>query len=448
MVLRPGERALAAGVGIAAIVLLGAALALSPQRYYLAPLALVAGLVFLRLGDPGLALVGFVPYAVLANLEPWLGGARPYPSEIALLAGIAVAALRAPHWWRFRGAARAGLAYGGWIVLAALLSTLLAGRNAGDSASSEAILRLVRVGFLAAALFALGHEAARRARGAGIFADAATGAIGLIGALAIIESLAELRQGGLPDTGSAVGGPELLALHLTLLAPPGIALCVLGRDASRASRFLLGLAAIALVLSFSRAGWAGAWAAILGMGLVAGKVDRRGARFLLLIAGVLIVLAILAMLVFSVAGGPLAPYGERLRTMSPGALLASRSADWQKGIATISAYPLFGQPDGPNPYNLFLGLAAESGLPLWIPWIAILALAAGAGLRALGAGSPVAPLAAGFLGAMIGLVVTGIGEASLGARLTPPAMLSLGLTTGLLAAPHRAGERRRVRMRR
>ncbi len=130
--------------------------------------------------------------------------------------------------------------------------------------------------------------------------------------------------------------------------------------------------------------------------------------------------------------------------MNPGALFASRSADWQRGIATIQAHPLFGQPDGPNPYNLFLGLAAESGLPVWLPWLAILALAAGTGLRALRAGSVAAPHAVGLLGAMIGLLVTGIGEASLGARITPPAMLSLGLASGLLAARPRSadGERK------
>jgi hypothetical protein len=438
-VLRPRERVLAAGVAIAAVVLLGAALALSPHRYFLAPLAVLAGLAFLRLGDPGLALVGFVPYAALLNLDPWLGGGgRVYPSEIFLLAGVAVAAVRAPRWWRFRSASRMGFAYGGWIALAALLGTILAAGAGGREAapSSEVVLRLVRVGFLGAALFALGHEAARAGRGAETWADAATGAIGLMGALAILESLVELRHGGLPDTGSAVGGPEMLALHLTLLAPPGLALLILGRDQGRASWFLLGLGATALLFSFSRAGWAGGWAAILGMGLVAGKVDRRRARQLLLGAALLLALALLAILLLHVrfAGGPLAPYAERLRSMSPGALLASRLADWQQGIATIKAYPFFGKPDGPNPYNLFLGLAAQSGLPVWIPWLGILGLAAAAGRRAIRAGGPAAPLAVGLLGGMIGLLVTGIGESSLGARLTPPALLSLGLTTGLMAS--------------
>jgi O-antigen ligase len=415
-----------------------AALALSPHRYFLAPLALVAGLVFLRVGNAGVALLAFIPYAALLNLEPWLAGGRPYPSEVILLAGIAVAAFRSPQSFRFQGAARAGLAYGAWIALAALLAVVVAGRGGdGGAPSSEAVLRLVRIGFLAAALFALGQAAARSGR-VSTWVDAATGAVGLIGFLAILESLLDLRHGGVPDTGSAVGGPELLALHLTLLAPPGIALCALGRDASRASRFLLALAALALGLSFSRAGWAGGWAAILGMGLLAGKVHRRGARLLLGAAGLLVALALVAAVLLGVAGGPLATYGERLRAMSPGELLASRSADWQKGLATIQAHPLFGQPDGPNPYNLFLGLAAESGMPTWIPWLAILALAAGAAWRAIRSGSALAPHAVGLLGAMIGLLVTGIGESSLGARLTPPAMVSLGLTAGLLGAERRS----------
>jgi len=47
-----------------------------------------------------------------------------------------------------------------------------------------------------------------------------------------------------------------------------------------------------------------------------------------------------------------------------------------------------------------------------------------------------APEAIGLFGAILGLLVTGIGEATLGARLTPPAFLFLGLWCGLGDHPH------------
>ena len=55
-----------------------------------------------------------------------------------------------------------------------------------------------------------------------------------------------------------------------------------------------------------------------------------------------------------------------------------------------------------------------------------------AGLRAAWRGDAgESILAVGLLGAAIALLVTGIGEATLGARLTPPAFVTLGLLAGL-----------------
>jgi hypothetical protein len=420
----PRRAAYATGGG--ALVLLALALGLSPERYVLIPLALLAGLVFARLPEPGLALAAFVPYAALANLEGIVHPlGLPYPSEVILLSALAVLPFRDPALFGFRGAARWALAFGLWMAVAAL-----AGASATDSAG---VTRLLRIGFLAAALFALGHEIARRGRAGAIASDAGLGAAAGMAILGLGEGLIVALQGRGPGApiGSAVGGPELLALHLTLLVPPGLALATLGQDRAWATRFLLLVSGLALLATGSRAGWAGGWAAILGMGLLGRKVAPGGARRLLGLCALLLALSILGAAVLVFPGSPLWALGERLRELTPRDLLAARRADWQVGIETIRSHPIFGQPDAPNPYNLFLGLAATSGLPILAPWGALLGCAWAAGLRAIREQSGTAVAAVGLAGAAIGLVATGIGESTLGSRLAPPAFLFLGLLQGV-----------------
>ena len=154
-----------------------------------------------------------------------------------------------------------------------------------------------------------------------------------------------------------------------------------------------------------------------------------GGGRLLALALVLVAFGALGALLLVAPGSPLAPFGERLRALDPGSLLLARRADWGGAVATIKSHPLFGQPDAPNAYNLFLGLAAQSGLPVLGFFLALLGATWAAGRKALA--GPLAPEAVGLIGSTIGLLVTGIGESTLGARLTPPAFLLLGLLAGL-----------------
>jgi hypothetical protein len=409
--------------GGVAFALLLAALTLSPYRYFLVPVALVVFMAFTRLRAPDLALLAIVPYVVLANLEGWLTDTSLYPSEVILLTAVGVVALRRRQAIAWQGAALLALAFAAWMIVAAL-----AGAATTDSAR---VAKLIRSAFLGASLFALGFAAARRPRGAATWIDAATGAAGLFGFLAVGEAVFGLRH-GVPRAGSVVGGSELLAIHLTLLAPPAIALVALGVDRSRATKALLVLSGLALVVSFSRSGWVGGWAAILGMGLVASKLDRRRGAGLLLLAGLGLGLAILAALVLTATGETLGAYAARLRSLLSADLLADRRSDWQSGLATVRAHPIFGLPDARNPYNILLGLAAVSGLPILVLFATLIGIGVRSGLRALRESrSAAAPVAVGLFGSVIGLLVTGIGEASLGTRLTPPVMVTLGLLAGL-----------------
>jgi hypothetical protein len=418
-------------MGILALLLLALALLLSAERYVLIPLALLAGFAFIRLPEPVVALAAAVPYLALANLEGIVHpSGHPYPSEVILLAALTVLGFRARLGWRFGGASGWALAYGAWMTIAALA--------AAGTTDSQAIVRLVRIGFLATALFALGREAARRDRGAIHAIDAALGAAALMAILGLGEAAIGWWRtgGGAPTIGSAVGGPELLALQLTLLAPPALALAALGRDSAFATRILVASTGLALALTCSRAGWAGGFAAILGMGLLACKLTPPAGRKLLWLAVGILGLAGIGAILLVIPGSPLAPYGERIRQLSPASLIAARRADWGAGIETIRAHPLFGQPDAPNAYNLFLGLGATSGVLAPLLFSGLVVAAGRSGLRAVREHRVTAPETIGLFGAILGLLVTGMGEATLGARLTPPAFLFLGLWCGLGDHPH------------
>jgi hypothetical protein len=416
---------------VLAALLLVIALVMSPERYVLAPLALLAGLAFIRLPRPGLALAATVPYVALANLEAIVHpSGQPYPSEVVLLAALPVVAWRDPGSWRFSRSTAFAVAFGLWMAIAAA--------GAARETDSAGVVRLVRMGFLGAAMFALGLAVARREHGARTAIDAALGAAGVMGILSLGEGVIGAFAGrGIGPIGSAVGGPELLALHLTLLAPPALALVALGRDPARATRILLVIAGLALVATRSRSGWMGGWAAILGMGILGCKVAPRGGKGLVGLALGVAGLGVAGALILRLPGIPGGALGERLRELTPASLFAARRADWGNGLRTIRAHPWFGQPDGPNAYNLFLGLAATSGLPILLAWGAVLWNACASGLRTLRLRSAAAPEAIGLIGAVIGLLVTGIGEATLGARLMPPAFLILGLLQGSGAAPVR-----------
>jgi len=410
---------------LASALLLGG-LALSPYRYFLLPVAGVAMMAFVRLREPALGLLVLLPYVPLLNLEGLLryspGTSELYPSEVILLTAFAIVGWRRPRSVGFDGAGRLAVGFALWMAIAAL-----AGAPATDTAR---LARLLRTAFLAAAAFALGRAAGRRPGGALSWIDGAGGAVGLFALLALVEAAFHLGQ-GVPRTGSALGGSELLAIHLTLLAPPGLGLVALAADRSRATRLILALAGLALFASFSRSGWIGGWAAILGMGLMAGKIDPRRGRWLAGAAWILLAAAVAAAVGLAAAGGALGDYGARLRSLAdPPGLLHDRGREWTQGLASIGAHPLFGDPEAANPYNLILGLAAVSGLPILIPFGALVIAAFRGGSSALETAATRAP-ALGLLGASIGLLVTGMGESSLGARVTPAAMATLGLLTGL-----------------
>jgi O-antigen ligase len=259
-------------------------------------------------------------------------------------------------------------------------------------------------------------------------------ALAWVGALGVV-ALVEVTGGWgarVPVVGRLVGGSELLAIHLTLWFPLGLAIALCAAGASMAgigSWLAVAAGAFALLASYSRSGWVGGLvASLVVLGCLLGSERRRIASVLLV--GMLILAAAAALVALSGWSPPGVPaaYVERLGTLARSGLFADRSEEWQRALPVLRSAPLFGSPAAPNCYNLILGLASRHGLPILVPFAALVAMAMMGAWRGRGRQRGAA---AGVLGALAGLLVTGIGEASLGARVMPEAMAVLGAGSAL-----------------
>jgi O-antigen ligase len=266
----------------------------------------------------------------------------------------------------------------------------------------------------------------------------------LLGVVTGIEALGWPGGGQVPAVGRLVGNSELLAIHLTLLLPIALGLAVApvrGGRWLRVSAWAGGLlGAAALAVSFSRSGWVGGWAGMSVAVLLAWWRWRRPAAvavLLLLLAGALLATAILAGWL-PLPGVPEA-YVGRLRSLGGDQLFGDRAREWQTGLDAIRHRLIFGHPAASNCYNLLLQLAARSGLLILLPFSMLLGCAFSRQFRALRA-SRGDPLAAGLAGALVGMLVTGVGESSLGLRVMPVAMTVIGLSVALASVAREASK--------
>jgi hypothetical protein len=230
--------------------------------------------------------------------------------------------------------------------------------------------------------------------------------------------------------GRLLGGSELFAIHLTLFLPIACGAALSGETATRrVAMAAVSIGALALVLSFSRSAWVGGFASLLVVSaLVAWRGGSRSARAVAVtlaalgFGGVLVVVADV-----SLPGVP-ESYMRRLSSLGSAGLFADRAEEWGRAFPVLRSSPIVGRPDAPNCYNILLGLASQSGLPILIPFVWLVVAGFRGALRGLVEHTG---LAAGLVGAIIGLLVTGIGESSLGARVMPEVGLLIGMTVGL-----------------
>ncbi len=417
------RRWLIAGVELVPLV---GAIAASPDRFVLFIPAAAALVLAWRMERAATWLLLALPWLPLANLEPlgvFAGGAGAlYPSEAILLGAISGLALAGRRPVASSGGMRAAaVALTLWMVVSAL---------AGPSAGAVLVWRAVRIAFLAWAAFELGH-ASRPAQAWGLIASAGVW-LTAMGVIAVVEG-----AGSPGSIGRAVGGSELLVVHLTLWLP-----LMLAGWLDRGS--WLGLVAlvagaVTLVLSFSRSGWVGGFVGCLVAAALVGV--QSGRRVAWIVAGSGLILGVLGAAVLGgvVEVGLPAPYAERFGSLGSVGVLSDRSEEWGRAAEVLARSPLFGELDAPNAYNLVLGLASRSGWPILLPFVWLVAAALLACVRARrGWAGGIAP---GVAGAVVALLVTGVGEASLGARVMPEAMAIFGIA----AATHHAAAGAEVR---
>jgi len=361
-----------------------------------------------------------IPHAVHSHFYVNRG---VYASDAILILSFAILTFRANP--RYKKAGWAGWAVGamtGWMEVGALVG----GYTGHDWAVCLYAMRLALLAWISFEAARLGGSSAGRRFGASVLA-----LVGLLGAVACAEAVvrAPLFVGGW------FGDSEVLAIHLVMLLPVGLGF-ILAFPAGFSMRSMVGwlawvLGAAALAMTFSRSGWAGGY---VGLGVVAALswwYHRRPAAGWVLVLlglgglGVVLVLAGLPILPESFA-----PLRGRLGSLVSGHLLDTRLGVWKLGENVLREHPLVGNPDAPNCYNLYLGLASRSGWPTLLFYVVLVA----GTIRSLWRAMPVSGMglfAAGLTGALAGHLVTGIGESSLSVQVTPEVMSIIGLAAGL-----------------
>lgn len=362
---------------------------------------------------PSLAII--IPFGPILDW-PFLGSpAKIYAAEIVLLAAAACAGARFalarddPARVRIRvplplillGAYAAA----GAVALAAGHPRILASFDG---------LRAVRVLSLTVAapllLLAIAREDGDRDRAIRRFLLATVAALGVIAAAGIAEFALSLRGAtGRPEPGSFYRESVQVAVHIALFSPAALSL-FFSADA-RPMRLAGGaawiLSFLCLVLTASR----GAMASVLITSaiVVAGGAKSAAARRSIAIAVAVAAIGAGILIVKPEIAGE--SFGRKLRATLAGDFFSSREAAWREEASSIRAHPIAGEAPWATASSLYLELARRHGIPaaaLAVAAIASAALAAFRVRRGLG-------IAAGLLG----LLIVGFAETSIGARTTP-----------------------------
>lgn len=381
-----------------------------------------------------LSLVVVFPVGAILDSPVLAPGRTIYATEVILLAAVVAIGVR----WAVLGRGEYGnrssfpLPAGLWagFALAGIL-TLVAGHS--EMLGTPAGLRGLRVLFLALAvsflLWGLGRDAVIRSRAWLLWTAVAVIGLGLLGLGGILEFLlAVIRGGGDRSPGSFYRSSVGLAAHIAFLSPLAVSLCL-----SRAGRsWRIGggvawlLALICMPLTASRGAMGSVLLTTVFLILVTARqwssVQRRGVWivFVVMAAGFTL-LAISP----DIAGES---FAYKFRKTVEGDFFSTRVDGWQEGMAAIAGNPLIGE--GPNAWapSMPLELARRHGVPAAILALVAIVLAGirvgkWAGRSARGrAGSSdqlVRAVGLGLSAGFGGLLLVGLAETGLGARLTP-----------------------------
>ncbi|MBX6364983.1 MAG: O-antigen ligase family protein, partial [Gemmatimonadetes bacterium] len=374
----------------------GVTLALAGAAADATALAAVGGALALA-AIVALVAAGLVPATLVVAL------AVPLPAvydadglRIAAVAPVGAAVLLA--WALRRGADRTRIRTGALprrALAALVLATLVAAAFAPNVALSarETLNFVLLLGLLAAATDELARDRAAAAR----LADALVAGAGVCGALAVLE-MARIIPGQFPRWGTpfnraalGFGQPNALGFFLALALPLTLRRLGAARGLARLPWGAAALCAAAgLLATFSRAAWV---AAALGVAALLLAGQRRRALRLLLAAAVAAVIADIA------SGGMVRDTAER--TIGDW-VVEQRAALFLAGLRMFVQHPLTGVGPGgfadqverygaqvsnlwdyqATPHNAYVQMAAEGGILGVLTFVAFLAAALRAFVRA------------------------------------------------------------------
>jgi len=230
---------------------------------------------------------------------------------------------------------------------------------------------------------------------------------------------------------STLGNPILLGGYLSLMLP--ISLGILLGSKSTDEKIIYSASAtviaLCLIMTMSRAAWLGAILALSMVALI--LIKRRGAGIRIIFTPAAALVTVLSLAIISVGIPDLA--GRLTSIFSIGGSMGSRLLMWKSALSMIADRPLFGfGPDAlglafskyesielariapleiqDNVHNAFLQLAATSGIPALLAFLAVISLLFFKTIRNLKEGG-VSPLAVGLFGGVIAFItqsVTGV----------------------------------------
>lgn len=418
-------------LAIIALCLTAFSSVISPDRVSIAIIVLPFAIAFqfLPARSQQLVWLAAVPWAILLNLAPHseisVGQFHFYHSEamLLLLASSVTIRLRSPA-GASRIARRSVAAYMLWIIIAEVAA--LPGLALQLLLQTLCTVLLAWLSFRIAAAIGQG--------GISTLAFSVTAWIAILGLAAFHDSVISNGVSVFASTGSLVAGSEMLAIQVSFLLPVALSYALLCPHRNRVFQVGAWMAVlvgfIALIMSFSRSGWVGGFVGMILVACGAGPKDRTKILPAMLAAAIIF---LTSLIVITEAKHIQKEWSveliQRFRSLFSSELLADRAPAWSSALSILANHPLFGDAEAPNCYNLFLMIASRSGWPaLALFLLAILTCTKHHFSSAFATIHE--PLALGFVAGIIGFLITGIGESSLGTRMTPLFFTVMGLLAG------------------
>lgn len=227
---------------------------------------------------------------------------------------------------------------------------------------------------------------------------------------------------------STLGNPVTLGAYLALMLPIALGLMLEAKEPAEKVPFAIATFAIALclVVTLSRSAWLAAAIGLAVVGIIGVRRGGANIRTMVLTGTAVLVLALLALVLL----GPPTLVSKFTEVVSGGGSVYTRLLMWQISLKLIAERPVFGfGPDAlglvfsryeplalakmapleiqDNVHNAFLQLAATSGVPALLVFLALIALLLTKAIKRINTGQ-VSFMEIGLLGGIVAFLIASI----------------------------------------